>query len=29
LVEELEWIPEFKDGGKTTESETPEIEETT
>ena len=29
LVEELEWIPEFKDGGKTEETETPEIEETT
>lgn len=29
LVEELEWIPEFKDGGKTEESDIPEIEETT
>ena len=28
FVEELEWIPEFKDGGKTKESYTPEIEET-
>ena len=26
--EELEWIPEFKDGGKTKESDIPEIEET-
>ena len=29
LVEELEWIPEFKGGGKTEESNIPEIEETT
>ena len=29
FVEELEWIPEFKDGGKTEESDIPEIEETT
>lgn len=29
FVEELEWIPEFKDGGKTEESDVPEIEETT
>ena len=29
LVEELEWIPEFKNGGKTEESDVPEIEETT
>lgn len=29
LVEELEWIPEFKEGGKTEESDIPEIEETT
>ena len=29
LIEELEWIPDFKDGVKTTESETSEIEETT
>lgn len=28
FVEELEWIPEFKDGGKTEESDVPEIEET-
>lgn len=29
IVEELEWIPEFKSGGKTKESDIPEIEETT
>lgn len=29
LVEEFEWIPEFRDGGKTEESDIPEIEETT
>ena len=29
LTEELEWIPEFKDGGKTKDSDIPEIEETT
>lgn len=29
LVEELEWIPEFKSGGKTEEIDIPEIEETT
>ena len=29
LVEELEWIPEFRNGGKTEESDVPEIEETT
>ena len=29
IVEELEWIPEFKDGGKTKEIDVPEIEETT
>jgi len=29
LYEELEWIPEFKEGGKTKESDIPEIEETT
>ena len=29
LVEELEWIPEFKEGGKTINNNTPEIEETT
>ena len=29
LVEELEWIPEFKSGGKTEESDVPQIEETT
>ena len=29
IVEELEWIPEFKSGGKTEESNIPEIEETT
>lgn len=29
IVEELEWIPEFKSGGKTEESDIPEIEETT
>ena len=29
LVEELEWIPEFKSGGKTEESDIPETEETT
>ena len=29
FVEELEWIPEFKDGGKTEESDIPETEETT
>ena len=28
FVEELEWIPEFKDGGKTEESDIPETEET-
>ncbi len=28
IVEELEWIPEFKNGGKTEDSDTPEIEET-
>ena len=28
IVEELEWIPEFKDGGKTKDSDIPEIEET-
>ena len=28
ITEELEWIPEFKDGGKTQESDVPEIEET-
>ena len=28
LIEELEWIPEFKDGGKTSHAEVPEIEET-
>lgn len=28
LIEELEWIPEFKEGGKTAESAIPEIEET-
>ena len=28
LIEELEWIPEFKSGGKTQESDVPEIEET-
>lgn len=28
INEELEWIPEFKDGGKTEESQIPEIEET-
>ena len=28
IVEELEWIPEFKYGGKTEESDIPEIEET-
>ena len=28
IVEELEWIPEFKSGGKTEESDIPEIEET-
>ena len=28
FVEELEWIPELKDGGKTTESDIPETEET-
>ena len=28
IVEELEWIPEFKSGGKTNESDIPEIEET-
>lgn len=28
INEELEWIPEFKDGGKTEESDVPEIEET-
>lgn len=29
VYEELEWIPEFKEGGKTKESDIPEIEETT
>ena len=29
FVEELEWIPEFKDGGKTEEVDVPETEETT
>ena len=29
INEELEWIPEFKDGGKTKDSDIPEIEETT
>ena len=29
FFEELEWIPEFKEGGKTKESDIPEIEETT
>lgn len=29
ISEELEWIPEFKDGGKTKDSNIPEIEETT
>lgn len=29
IVEELEWIPEFKSGGKTDESDIPETEETT
>ena len=29
ISEELEWIPEFKDGGKTKDSDIPEIEETT
>ena len=29
LYEELEWIPEFKEGGKTKESDIPEVEETT
>lgn len=29
ISEELEWIPEFKSGGKTEEYEIPEIEETT
>lgn len=29
IVEELEWIPEFKSGGKTEDSDIPEIEETT
>lgn len=28
ISEELEWIPEFKDGGKTRDSDIPEIEET-
>lgn len=28
IVEELEWIPEFKSGGKTEESDIPEVEET-
>lgn len=28
IVEELEWIPEFKTGGKTEESDIPKIEET-
>ena len=28
IVEELEWIPEFKSGGKTDESDIPEVEET-
>lgn len=29
INEELEWIPEFKNGGKTEETDIPEIEETT
>ena len=29
FIEELEWIPEFKSGGKTEETDVPEIEETT
>lgn len=29
IVEELEWIPEFKSGGKTEEFDVPEVEETT
>lgn len=29
INEELEWIPEFKNGGKTEDSDVPEIEETT
>lgn len=29
IKEELEWIPEFKNGGKTEDSDIPEIEETT
>ena len=29
IVEELEWIPEFKSGGKTEEFDIPEVEETT
>ena len=29
INEKLEWIPEFKDGGKTKETDIPEIEETT
>ena len=29
LQEELEWVPEFKNGGRTEESNIPEIEETT
>lgn len=29
INEELEWIPEFKNGGKTEDSDIPEIEETT
>ena len=28
IVEELEWIPEFKSGGKAKESDVPEVEET-
>ena len=28
IVEELEWIPEFRSGGKTLDTEVPEIEET-
>ena len=29
FIEELDWVPEFKDGGKTEESDVPETEETT
>ena len=29
INEELEWVPEFKNGGKTKDSDVPEIEETT